>query len=161
MKLSANILAMEKADSHICQRQGKTSLWGFREQLQYAWHAVRKFKIAGLILDLDTVFPKPMLVMPVFQLLCSLLLLQVVKQMVPERAVPNYLLLYRSWIPPRNDLICNREYKAHVIAFLSPTLLVNKEQTVSLAEMSNWCMKLAFLWMNGSFSMTAIKELFS
>lgn len=30
MRLSANILAMEKADSHVCQRQGKTSLWGFR-----------------------------------------------------------------------------------------------------------------------------------
>lgn len=46
-----------------------------------------KFWIAGLILNLDIVFPKLTLVMSLFQLLCSLLVLQVVKQMVPEIAV--------------------------------------------------------------------------
>lgn len=30
-------------------------------------------------------------------------------------------------MPPRNDLVCSRGYKAHVIAFSSPTLLANKK----------------------------------
>lgn len=95
MRLSANILAMKKPTGTSARGKGKPACEGSRANCNTA-HCDENLNSWFNFGSRYNYFPKLMLVMPLFQLLCSLLLLQVVKQMVPEIVVTK--LFAALWI---------------------------------------------------------------